>query len=338
MKSNMKNSMKKNSFKKTLISILLFVVLISSALLIYKSGKQFKTFQNVALEARTLFKEHSSGNGFKWASVDWFEDKKTLDLCEAIEKNDLDEMQRLIDLGADANAKGRDNMPLVLWAFPKGPKVLETLLENGADPNIVFESSYGASPELVVPGSSLLLFAVLTLWNDDRKFDDCVDLLLKYDANPNLGERSCLAASLLIYNNREPFYSLLNAGADVNPKDYWYGYPVVNAISHPKELQTLLERGANYDVDTPQGSELQRAIYNITIFDPENFNRRRDKEELLNCRKWLEEHGVPFDNFVPLVRPKDGPLAHVPLHGDQSDPRFQTVFEDQKPESAPQKK
>ncbi len=124
MKNNMKNSMKKNSFKKTLISILLFVVLISSALLIYKSGKQFKTFQNVALEARTLFKEHSSGNGFKWASVDWFEDKKTLDLCEAIEKNDLDEMQRLIDLGADANAKGRDNMPLVLWAFPKGPKVL----------------------------------------------------------------------------------------------------------------------------------------------------------------------------------------------------------------------
>ena len=276
-----------------------------------------------------------------WKADRWFSDEQTLELCSAIEKSDLDEIQRLIDSGADVNAKGRGDMPLILWAFSTGSKVLEVLLKNGADPNIVFESSYEAPPDLIIPGCSLLYFAVLTARGDDPKFKGCVDLLLKYGADPNLGERSCLAvASSMTFldHDKEVFYHLLDADADVNPKDYWNGRPVVNAVSHPKELQALLDRGAVYDADTPQGSELQRAVYDATVVKWAEFQRRRDKDELLSCKKWLEERGVPFDNFVPLVVEKDNPLARARLFGDQSDPRFQRIVEGQKPEPAPQKK
>ena len=68
----------------------------------------------------------------KWKAENYFSDPKTIELCRAIEKQDVEEMQRIIDSGADVNAKGKDNMPILLWAYPAGEQGMECLLKNGA--------------------------------------------------------------------------------------------------------------------------------------------------------------------------------------------------------------
>ncbi len=45
---------------------------------------------------------------------DYFDDPKVIKLCHAIEANDLDKMDQLIADGVDVNAKGKDNVTLVL--------------------------------------------------------------------------------------------------------------------------------------------------------------------------------------------------------------------------------
>jgi ankyrin repeat protein len=57
-------------------------------------------------------------------------------LCKAIEENDVGEIDRLVAAGADVNAKGKENMTPLLWAFPDDkPERFKKLLELGADPN-----------------------------------------------------------------------------------------------------------------------------------------------------------------------------------------------------------
>ena len=53
-----------------------------------------------------------------WKAEDYFADPKVIALCRAIEANELAEMERLVQAGADVNAQGKDKMTPLLWAFP----------------------------------------------------------------------------------------------------------------------------------------------------------------------------------------------------------------------------
>ena len=65
-----------------------------------------------------------------WKAVDCFTDPKVIALCRAIEANDLAEMERLVQAGADVNARVKGNMTPLLWAFPDNHLTL-TAVENG---------------------------------------------------------------------------------------------------------------------------------------------------------------------------------------------------------------
>lgn len=74
---------------------------------------------------------------FDWQAAKFFEDPQVIALCEAIEANDLEEMERLIAAGADVNAQGEGNMTPLMWAFPDNKlQRFRKLLEHGADPNV----------------------------------------------------------------------------------------------------------------------------------------------------------------------------------------------------------
>lgn len=78
-----------------------------------------------------------------WNAQDYFEDSQVVELCKAIEANNLEEVQRHINAGADVDAKGRGNMTPLLWAFPiKNPAIFVKLLELGADPNVVLSQDF----------------------------------------------------------------------------------------------------------------------------------------------------------------------------------------------------
>src|SRR5215471_13824001 len=78
---------------------------------------------------------------FGWKAEDYFTDPQVIALCKAIQANDLTEMDRLITAGANVNAKGKDNMTPLLWAFPDNKlDRFKKLLEHGADPNVAIKS------------------------------------------------------------------------------------------------------------------------------------------------------------------------------------------------------
>jgi hypothetical protein len=244
----------------------------------------------------------------RWNPEDYFSDPKTLELCAAIVKKDIATAQRLIDEGVDVNAEGRDRMPLLLWSFSWGNEILELLLKNGADPNVVFASSYGARENLIkVHGASALYLAVETsLVSGNPKYDRYVETLLQYGADPNLGRYSCLepASFFLSKGERETFRRLVEAGADVNAGDGAY---LENVVGYGPELQLVLEHGAVYDVNTPQGRRLRERLraYLNGSYTPRGATEE-DRETTLKVVEQLKERGVSFDDVSAEPRvPKD---------------------------------
>ena len=238
-----------------------------------------------------------------WKAENWFEGEKTLALCHAIVKQDVKKMQRLIDEGADVNVKGKENMPLLLWAYPSGEQVLECLLKNGADPNVILESNYKTPKFSIVPGNTLLFLAIRSSAGGNPKFRNYVDLFLKFWANPNMGRPSPLAYAAGDPAYEEAFQSLIKVGADpnYNAGDTDYLRRSANRCN-THHVNILLEHGANYDINTEQGAMLQRYLYRAkTEPDFLAYSSNACRKETKKAIDWLEAHGVSFDEPAPLL-------------------------------------
>ena len=84
----------------------------------------------------------------EWNAEHYFSKPEVIALCDAIRNDNIKSATELLDAGADANAKGRDNMtPLVFSLRYSRTDAFQLLLERGADPNVVFRSGFGTSSE-----------------------------------------------------------------------------------------------------------------------------------------------------------------------------------------------
>ncbi|WP_150122623.1 ankyrin repeat domain-containing protein [Rhodopirellula islandica] len=179
--------------------------------------------------AKNLSSKRTFHEKFGLHAKDFFDDPEVIKLCEAIEKNDTAEMQRLIDIGTDVNAKGRDNATPLLWAyFDNEPERFEMLLVAGADPNVKLTGDLGI-PSAFEQGESVT-------W---------------------LSAKSAF---------QKQFNLVMNNGGDANITDRW-GDPVIHELilfgggNVKSRLLTLAEHGADIDaVDTMGSSPLTHAI------------------------------------------------------------------------------
>ena len=100
--------------------------------------------QGVRSVARTLAGDRTFHEKFNWRAEVYFDDPQVIALCQAIEANDLEEMERLIEAGADVNARGQGNMTPLMWAFPDNKlERFKLLLEHGSDPNVKITTDLG---------------------------------------------------------------------------------------------------------------------------------------------------------------------------------------------------
>ena len=81
-----------------------------------------------------------------WKAGDFFEDADVIQLCQAIQANDLPAIERELASGVDVNTVGKGGMTPLLWAFVDNElQRFELLLERGADPNVKISTRLGVA-------------------------------------------------------------------------------------------------------------------------------------------------------------------------------------------------
>ena len=115
-----------------------------------------------------------------WKAEDFFSDPKVIGLCRAIEAEEITKIKEWIAAGADVNARGKDNMTPLLWAFPDNKLArFRILLEHGADPNVKFSGNFGV-PRGFVRGDSVTSMAAKTV------FPGYFEAVMMHGGDPNI--------------------------------------------------------------------------------------------------------------------------------------------------------
>jgi ankyrin repeat protein len=234
-----------------------------------------------------------------WQAEEFFDDPKVIELCKAIQVNNLTKVDQLIASGANVNAKGKGNMTPLLWAFPENKLAMLTkLLEAGADPNVQFLSDFHTRGNIRV-GSSVLEDAART------SFPGYFKAVMAHGGDPNLISQSEYGDTPLLSvikgfgpNKRESVQILLDAGADVNMVrriDAMNGgiSPLRQAVTWGGQFDLvilLVEAGADWDIPHP-------IWYTTTI-------HALLKEERDFQKYWTPEQSRTYYKLVDLLKEK----------------------------------
>ena len=232
-----------------------------------------------------------------WSAADYFEDPQVVALCNAIEANDVHEIDRLVDAGADVNAKGKGNMTPLLWAFPDNKlKRFTRLLEHGADPNVVTKSDFGV-PQAFHAGDSVTHMAARTA------FPGYFEAVLEYGGDLEItdSKRSRTLLHTVITSGLSDAKGrvrlLIEKGADLDRADSAGVTPVTEATTWFSQFDIallLLKAGANPGIYEPNRNQklvhhVERARENLSLLAPEH------QQAFYALEKWLREHGEDFE-------------------------------------------
>jgi uncharacterized protein len=237
-----------------------------------------------------------------WKAEDYFTDPKVIALCRAIEANDLSEMDRLIAAGAEVNAKGKDGMTLLLWAFPDNKlDRFKKLLEHGADPNVITKSDFnthgGFHPG---GGDSVTHMACRT------EFPGYFEAVFDHGADPNLIRNWTVKSQTPLFsvitgagpNKKAHVQTLIDKGADLNQTDSGGGTATMTAVGWGGQYDIalmLLEAGA--DPKIYQSNEVQKLSHVVVRQESLHLKnatvqQQADFSKLVN---WLDNHGESID-------------------------------------------
>ncbi|WP_158521207.1 ankyrin repeat domain-containing protein [Fuerstiella marisgermanici] len=228
-----------------------------------------------------------------WKASDYFEDPQVIALCEAIEENDIAEIDRLIEAGADVNAKGKGNMTPLLWAFPDNQiKRFKHLIKRGANPNVIFESDFGV-PSGFHAGDSVTHMSART------QFPGYLEAVMESGGDPNLIDqrrnRTLLHAVITagVPDVKQRVQILIDNGADLNALDSSGHPPVRMAVMWFRQFDValkLLKAGATPSIYRPRSnSKLVHAVESAgqeveTMSDSQ-------RKSFIALEAWLREAG-----------------------------------------------
>lgn len=235
---------------------------------------------------------------FDWKAEEYFDDPQVIALCRAIEANDLEEMERLIQAGADVNKKGKGNMTPLLWAFPDNkPERFEKLLEHGADPNIIVTSDFNTKMSGIVPGDSMTHMACRT------HFPKYFDLVFEHGGDPNLvneGDFENTPIFAVITGSArdkpEKIKRLAKLGVDLDVPVRG-ATPAMQATTWGRQYDvalSLLEAGADYRVyrENSNSRLIHLVIQREHLLPVMTEEQKADYNKLV---QWLKDHGESFD-------------------------------------------
>lgn len=239
---------------------------------------------------------------FAWKATNYFDNPQVIALCQAIEANNLAEIDRLVAAGADVDARGKGNMTPLLWAFPDNkPERFKRLLELGADPNVLIESDFDTHGAMK-PGESVT-HLVCSTW-----FPEHFEHVFAHGGDPNLLNRNNhkTPLSLLLVgpvpNKKEKVQRLIDLGAnlDANKGDEYNGgsTPTMQAVSAFGQYDLallLLKSGADFKAyKTNSNTKLIHIVAGEERRLPNcSAQQRLDYRKLV---EWLEAKGESIEH------------------------------------------
>ena len=276
-------------FDRMLASVKIFLPLL---LAIPLSGCDASNLPGVSL---LPFGNRSFHQKFDWQADKFFKDPQVIALCEAIEANDLAEMERLIAAGADFNARGEGNMTPLMWAFPDNnlPR-FQKLLDHGVDPNVKITTHLGVPSGFAV-GDSVTTEAAQTYFPGYFR----AVMQAGGDANIRDGWNMPLMAVVIqatVSDAQERCAIALERGADIHAR--WAGATLpMYAVSSGGQFDLamyLIEQGADYKAYREDKLQtlmhaLVRREAEIAQFPPQH------QESFKRLFNWLVAHGEDPD-------------------------------------------
>ena len=232
-----------------------------------------------------------------WEAAEYFKDPDVVALCEAIESDDLEEIDHLVASGADVNAKGKDGMTPLLWAFPDDrlPR-FEKMLELGSSPNEPIDGDLNTRGTFR-PGMTVTHIAA------GSKSEGQFEAVMKHGGDPNLvDDRDQAPLSLIVASFSLPeslrlkrIRILLDAGADVDFVDGSGMTPAMTAVSRGRfqEALLLLEAGASMDIYRTRSNK--KFVHCLAM------NRSTPNGERLD-KSMSSENGKALETILRLVK------------------------------------
>lgn len=189
------------------------------------------------------------------------------DFLRAVNRKDYDQMQQLLDSGADINVQNvRGTTPLFAAIIAKNEPMIDWLLERKASPNVKAAGGDNAIIHVTRSGDTMLLGRLIKAGGD-------VDLANSLGSTPLM--EACSTRQL------ESVRTLLDAKANANVKTHQGTSALLNAAGrHEYEIvELLLAGGANAnDMDTTYGvSALISACMVLPGYDPADAMMRSMK-------------------------------------------------------------
>lgn len=201
-----------------------------------------------------------------------------LDLIEAIERQDADEVAYALSKGADPNFRSANvASPLHIVGYPP---LVELLVAAGADVNYL------------APGGTPLLYAI------NRKNLRVVKALVEHGADIH---RQCLGANALLHaaatNDHEIFAFLVEQGARIESTDC-KGSGVLHRSRSPLILEQALAAGLNINATNADGAT--PLLAHCLAWRP-----ALDRSGLITAYRWLINHGADpfFRNNQQVISP-----------------------------------
>ena len=234
----------------------------------------------------------------------------------AVEAEDLVEIDELVQSGVDVNARGRANMTPLLWAFPMGEKAFRRLLEHGADPNVklterIYPFYAGDSVTFLAAGPSPSHACIF----HDVSMDNYLKLVLEHGGDANLqnghGRTPLFAAVTAFEDSERRIRLLLEAGADIDHQDLYGDTPAMFAERHRRydSLLVLLEANANLRLVNKSGIDV---VFMVGRRLNWSTGRAENETPVVN---WLKQRGYDLEAARQACE------SYLPLRGVPIDQR-----------------
>jgi uncharacterized protein len=179
-----------------------------------------------------------------WRTADFFMDAATACLAEAVAEGDQAAIDALVRDGADVNAKGKDGIPLLVWAIAKdSASGFEALIRHGAD-----LTSTVRDPALAKKNETTDRVIQLAVASSDPKFlRAAIDSGFDPDFVSDEETKESLLFDAVKHHSEAAVRLLLDANANVNHVNATGSTAVrfANNVSYYKMVAYLLERGVD---------------------------------------------------------------------------------------------